>query len=342
MVRLSGKAHRSARVDKGRKRPRGDNDNTEAAFLRKRRAAHPNQDGARSALDNLAPSAIWGDQHDRELAFARQKVEHRHTQAAREGLLLPDEVRDTDEVDVAHEVDKIVRAIKDRRRAELRHELVQHGGASRDSVLATIRGQSAFSHEPTDVALLTQLGLTRSDDPSTADVHLKGNTSSLQGVDDVHMWVAAMSGSAIVVLKQPSSSSSTSRGPREVAAFIKLRKAMGRPAGLYITAKFRAKHPQHFDMVRRCVGASGAWHLLPNRAAYIAGDTRRSAKTIALIQEVDRSREETNAFCNSPSHHSQFHTTPNPFHCPTSSPATANHSHCTHRSLLGRDMCTVG
>ena len=94
IVRRSGSDNLHLRADLGRKRRRSADDTgvrSEAAFLRRRRGNIPNQKGEREALEHLPIPSVWGGSHDREVAFAQDKADQRWYQAAREGLLLPEE-----------------------------------------------------------------------------------------------------------------------------------------------------------------------------------------------------------------------------------------------------------
>ena len=160
------------------------------------------------------------------------------------------------------------------------------GGGDLSQLLQSLRTMKAFA-TPADAAALTPLGLVQVAHPHQAAVYVKAlrDDDSLQNAMDVNMWAAALRGSYLVVLD--------SKGI--AAAVLKFKAVLRRATSIYTTASFRTKHKQFYDVLEACISSMGVWRMVCNRAAYGAGDARRSAVNFALICRKDRGRPELNA-----------------------------------------------
>ena len=231
-------------------------------------------------------STHWKETHTAELVFAEQKAASRKLQAQREGALLPDEEATCTPGAADAQIQNMLQALGQRRRAERRHST--YGQADMPDVV----GMRAYLGSGVDSLppRLRKLRWTIVDSVVGAEVLVIAHASGKWDHKNPDVWAAALQGMYLVILGTSSSSSANAVAADVV---LKYKQATRLPASIYATPAFRTAHPDHARIVRRCaLAATPTWKILRNRAAFVAGDARKQARTIAVTAAGDGPRED--------------------------------------------------
>lgn len=289
--RKSGAQLRAQRSDIGRKRQLSENaSSSEAAFLRARRKTQPGQSLARHTLKDEV--AVWSSDHMKEMEFTIRKEQDRKLQAQQEGHLPVEESEAGQPRAAAERVQKIMANVRKRCRTARKRKTLRGGGGVTSHVL---RGLKVFCRGSPDArAAGRRFQMQPTDKDSEAQAII--TEPSKHNYKNVNLWVACFTGAFVVILpaKDPASSSTSARPRVDAVAILKYKSALRRPTSVYVTSAFRNSHPEHFEALQSCVQDHKpcAWRILRNRRAYALGDCRKGAKTLALVSESDRTRED--------------------------------------------------
>ena len=245
------------RRDTGTTRPWARKRHAEAGFLRRRREADAQVAAAaappaNAEQDTPLPADSWTEAHDKEFAFQVQKQAARKAQALTECALLPEEATPALQAAAAAAQARLLKNESERRRKRARQEAVHHGN-DRSSVLAALRGKSAFLAVPASVELQEALS-----------EHQIAQVASCERADII---VSATPGALDNTLLQAVSGV---RGCCEICpnfllegfgAAVQVKAAGARPRALLVSKSCAASHARFFASLRTALPEGAPWAI---------------------------------------------------------------------------------
>ena len=278
----------SRRIDTGIKRSA--KMHSEASFIAGRRAALPGQaavpvaERALDAIDAMPEPASWSDNHAKEAAFQTARAKVRQLEAVREGLVLPHKVTDEMRKDAASAQEAFLKAHHARERQRARAEdLSSPSKRLSDFVGARFFVNASVSAQVAGLA--AEEGLGTANTTETAELHkaafiiVKDPTSSTPRPE---LWAAVLLGIPLVdplFLRGGSSGS-----------LLQYTRAVKTERSIFISARFKSSHNPVWQVISKCVTATGSkWRLLPDKAAFVAARIRSKgdAKVAAVVTKRD-------------------------------------------------------